>query len=290
MQLIVVTGLSGSGKSIALKQLEDSGFYCIDNLPGTFLEEIVIHLKKIGRHRIAVSLDSRSDLAMDDLQACLADLAEKGVDIRVLCLTASNDSLIQRYSESRRQHPLSQKPDAEPETLVEAIEKERELLAPFLPYSHLIDTTGLLPNTLRYWVRKFADAKEDSLILTFESFGFKRGLPLASDLVFDVRCLPNPYWEENLRAFTGRDKPIIDYLEKFSEVQSMVDDIDNFVTKWLPKYRAQNRHYLTVSIGCTGGQHRSVYIAETLARRFKERYEGIVLRHRTLDALSSSKK
>lgn len=285
MQLIVVTGLSGSGKSIALKQLEDSGFYCIDNLPAAFLEQVALHLQSMGRDRIAVALDSRSDLAIDDLHKCFSQLSERGVDMRALCLTASNDSLVQRYSETRRQHPLSQKPDAVPETLVEAIEKERELLAPFLPSCHLIDTTGLLPNTLRYWVRKFADAKEDSLILTFESFGFKRGIPLASDLVFDVRCLPNPYWEETLRPYTGRDAPIIEYLEKYPEVKEMVDDIDAFVTKWLPKYRAQNRHYLTVSIGCTGGQHRSVYIAETLAKRFKGKYEGIVLRHRTLDAL-----
>ena len=285
MQLIVVTGLSGSGKSIALNQLEDSGFYCIDNLPAPFLEQVVTHLQAIGRDRIAVALDSRSDLSMEDLQKCFTTLAQRGVDMRALCLTASNDALVQRYSETRRQHPLSQKPDSAPGTLFEAIEKEREMLDPFLPFCHLIDTTGLLPNTLRYWVRKFADAKEDSLILTFESFGFKRGIPLASDLVFDVRCLPNPYWEEELRPYTGKDKPIIEYLQKYPDVEEMVNDIDAFVTKWLPKYRAQNRHYLTVSIGCTGGQHRSVYIAETLAKRFKERYDGIVLRHRTLDAL-----
>ncbi len=288
-QLILVTGLSGSGKSIALKQLEDSGFYCIDNLPASFLSEITLHLQSLGRNHLAVALDSRTDLTFDEINSCFDELKGKGIDIRILCLTASTDILVQRYSESRRQHPLSMKEGAQPETLIEAIERERILLEPFLPYCHMIDTTGLLPGTLRQWVRKFAGAKEDSLILTFESFGFKRGLPLASDLVFDVRCLPNPYWDEKLRSFTGRDKPVIEFLERHAEVAEMVNDIDGFVTKWLPLYRAQNRHYLTVSIGCTGGQHRSVYIAENLAKRFSSRLDGIVLRHRTLDAIAKSK-
>ena len=145
----------------------------------------------------------------------------------------------------------------------------------------------MLPNTLNHWIRNFVRAKKGRILLTFESFGFKRGLPMASDLVFDVRCLPNPYWEEDLRKYTGKDQPVIDYLRSKPEVHEMISDIQNFVEKWLPSYEAQNRHYLTVSIGCTGGQHRSVYIAETLARHFSKLYEGVIVRHRTLDAVAS---
>ena len=161
------------------------------------------------------------------------------------------------------------------------------MLEPFVRFSHIIDTTGMLPNTLNHWIRNFVRAKKGRILLTFESFGFKRGLPMASDLVFDVRCLPNPYWEEDLRKYTGKDQPVIDYLRSKPEVQEMISDIQNFVEKWLPSYEAQNRHYLTVSIGCTGGQHRSVYIAETLARHFSKSYEGVIVRHRTLDAVAS---
>ena len=161
------------------------------------------------------------------------------------------------------------------------------MLEPFVVFSHIIDTTGMLPNTLNHWIRNFVRAKKGRILLTFESFGFKRGLPMASDLVFDVRCLPNPYWEEDLRKYTGKDQPVIDYLRSKPEVQEMISDIQNFVEKWLPSYEAQNRHYLTVSIGCTGGQHRSVYIAETLARHFSKLYEGVIVRHRTLDAVAS---
>ncbi|MCD8339514.1 MAG: RNase adapter RapZ, partial [Burkholderiales bacterium] len=277
MQVIVVTGLSGSGKSIALKQLEDSGFYCIDNLPPSYLSSVTRHLQTVGREHVAVSLDSRSDMTFKEVADCFEELSKSGIDVRVLYLTASTEALVQRYSETRRQHPLSLKSNA-PATLTGAIEKEREMLSPFLPHSHLIDTTGMRPSTLQHWVRKFASAKQDSLILTFESFGFKEGIPLASDLVFDVRCLPNPFWEKSLRSFTGRDKPVMDFLKGYPEVGEMIDDIDNFVQKWLPKYREQNRHYLTVSIGCTGGQHRSEYVAEALATRFSERTEGVILR------------
>lgn len=284
MQLIVVTGLSGSGKSIALRQLEDLGYYCIDNLPGNYLVPVAMHLHSVGRDLLAVSLDSRSDVSIPEISKSFKELINKNVDLRVLCLTASTDALVQRYSETRRQHPLSKRSDSCPGTLIEAIEKERKLLEPFIAASHVIDTTGMLPNTLNHWIRNFVRAKGGRILLTFESFGFKRGLPMASDLVFDVRCLPNPYWEEGLRKFTGKDKPVIDYLKSKPQVQEMISDIRNFVEKWLPLYEAQNRHYLTVSIGCTGGQHRSVYIAETLADYFSHRYEGVIVRHRTLDA------
>lgn len=289
MQLIVVTGLSGSGKSIALRQLEDLGFYCIDNLPGNYLVPVCRHLKSIGREQVAVSLDARSDVSLPEISKSFEELKSDGVDLRILCLTASTDALVQRYSETRRQHPLSLKGSGSPETLIEAIEKERRLLEPFLEHAHVIDTTGMLPNTLNHWIRNFVRAEPGRILLTFESFGFKRGLPMASDLVFDVRCLPNPYWVEELRPFTGKDQPVIDYLKAQTLVTEMVSDIQNFVDKWLPRYEEQNRHYLTVSIGCTGGQHRSVYIAETLAKHFSDRHEGVIVRHRTLDAKAPKK-
>lgn len=187
MQLIVVTGLSGSGKSIALRQLEDLGYYCIDNLPGNYLVPVAEHLHSVGRDLLAVSLDSRSDASIPEISKSFKTLKEHNVDIRVLCLTASTDALVQRYSETRRQHPLSQRSASGPETLVEAIEKERKMLEPFVGFSHIIDTTGMLPNTLNHWIRNFVRAKKGRILLTFESFGFKRGLAMASDLVFDVQ-------------------------------------------------------------------------------------------------------
>ncbi len=286
MQLILVTGLSGSGKSIALKQLEDLGYYCIDNLPGKYLVPVAQHLHSIGRDLLAVSLDSRSDVSFSDLKSSINELKTRDVSLRTLCLTASTDALVQRYSETRRQHPLSRKGGEAPDTLVDAIEKERKLLEPYMVGAHIIDTTGMLANTLKHWVRNFVRAKEGTILLTFESFGFKKGLPMASDLVFDVRCLPNPYWVEELRPFTGKDLPVIEFLSKEPSVQEMISDIKQFVEKWLPAYELQNRHYLTVSIGCTGGQHRSVFIAETLFKYFCNKREGVIVRHRTLDALT----
>lgn len=228
MQLIVVTGLSGSGKSIALRQLEDLGYYCIDNLPGNYLVPVAEHLHSVGRDLLAVSLDSRSDASIPEISKSFKELKEHNVDLRVLCLTASTDALVQRYSETRRQHPLSQRSSSGPETLVEAIEKERKMLEPFVGFSHIIDTTGMLPNTLNHWIRNFVRAKKGRILLTFESFGFKRGLPMASDLVFDVRCLPNPTGKRtfgNTPAKTNRS--LITFSSK-PEVQEMISDIQNF--------------------------------------------------------------
>jgi UPF0042 nucleotide-binding protein len=284
MQLILVTGLSGSGKSIALRQLEDCGFYCIDNLPSDFLLPVTEHLSQSGWEKVAVALDSRSDVTSKSIHETLALLKSHAIDLRILCLTASTEMIIKRYSESRRQHPLSMKKENAPETLTEAIKIERDLIAPFFSEAHLIDTTGLLPSTLREWIKRFVNAREDSLILSLESFGFKKGLPLASDLVFDVRCLPNPYWDEALRPLTGKDAPVIEFLRRYPEVEEMIGDICTFIQKWLPRYRAQNRHYLTISIGCTGGQHRSVYVVEEIGKRFASLQDSVVIRHRTLDA------
>lgn len=283
MRLVIVTGLSGSGKSVAIRQLEDSGYYCVDNLPAQFLSEVSTHLARTGHELVAVAIDARSEVSFADVPAMVQSLRDAGHDVRVLFLTASTDELVQRFSETRRQHPMSMRAAAaaSESTLIEAIEAERELLEPLESIAHVVDTGGLHPNTLREWVRQFSDAPRGHLTLAVESFAFKHGLPVAADLVFDVRNLPNPYYDTALRPLTGRDAPVADFLRAAPEVGRMVDDIAAFVSNWLPSYRAQNRHYLTVAIGCTGGRHRSVYVVEELARRLGES-EQVVVRHRII--------
>lgn len=284
MQLILVTGLSGSGKSIAIRQLEDSGCYCIDNLPAEFLQPVAESLAASGTRAAAVAIDARSHATFDRTLEALDSLKAEGFDIRVLYLTASSEELVRRFSETRRRHPLSTHAQhlSQEVTLQEAIRKERELLDPVASIAHVMDTTGLLPSQLRRWVQQFIGEPEAKLTLTFESFAYKHGIPVVADIVFDVRCLPNPYYIPELRPLTGRDKPISDYLEAQPLVSEMIDDIAGFVEKWLPHFKAQNRHYLTICIGCTGGQHRSVYVAEALGRRFSAGTAAIV-RHRMLD-------
>lgn len=286
MRVFIISGLSGSGKSIAIKQLEDSGFFCIDNLPASFLIPVVRDLrdKNIGAAAISIDARSESDFSstLDDLQ----QLAVNGIEPKVLFLTASTDELVQRYSETRRRHPLAARLSNESQdtilSLQEAIEFERHLLAPLSERSSLLDTTNLLPSQLRNWVKDFAESRHCLMTLAFESFGFKHGIPVAADLVFDVRCLPNPYYDHELRPLTGKDEPVAAFLREKPEVQDMVKDIEGFIRKWLPAYIAQNRHYLTVAIGCTGGQHRSVYVAEELGRHFREE-NGVIVRHRIVD-------
>ena len=265
MQLIVVTGLSGSGKSIALRQLEDLGYYCIDNLPGNYLIPVAEHLHSVGRDLLAVSLDSRSDASIPEISKSFKTLKEHNVDIRVLCLTASTDALVQRYSETRRQHPLSQRSSSGPETLVEAIEKERKMLEPFVGFSHIIDTTGMLPNTLNHWIRNFVRAKKGRILLTFESFGFKRGLPMASDLVFDVRCLPNPFYVPELKHKTGLDEEVVDFVMSHPEAQELLKRYESFLEYALPLYVKEGKSQLTIAVGCTGGKHRSITFARKIA-------------------------
>ena len=282
-QLIIVTGLSGSGKSIAIRQLEDSGYYCLDNLPADFLQSVVRHLAQHGLKKLAVSIDARSQLNLETAKEAMQALVQDGCDVRVLFLTASTPELVRRFSETRRRHPLTgpQEDGLNDRTLNDAISLERELLAPATQIAHVIDTTGLLPNTLRDWVRTFAKAEQSMMTLAFESFAFKNGIPVAADLVFDVRNLPNPYYEPTLRPLTGLDAPVAEYLNRFGDVRDMISDIERFLTKWLPSYEAQNRHYLTIAVGCTGGQHRSVYVANTLGTLFKSKVMTVV-RHRNL--------
>lgn len=286
VRIIIVTGLSGSGKSIAVRQLEDSGYYCVDNLPIGFLVSVVQSLAEHGHTRIAVSVDARSQVNISDAGNAIEALKARGCDVRMLFLTASTPELVQRFSETRRRHPLTlPRPDGTANmTLAEAIALERDKLAPAAELGHVIDTTGLAANTLRNWVRQFSQAEQSMMTLAFESFAFKHGLPVVADLVFDVRNLPNPYYDKALRPLTGLDAPIIEYLDNLPIVQDMVDDIARFIERWLPSYEAQNRHYLTVAVGCTGGQHRSVYVAQALAKRFAGK-TVTVLRHRQLSRM-----
>ena len=284
LRLVIVTGLSGSGKSVAIRQLEDSGYYCLDNLPLDYLISVLKHLSERGLDRIAIAIDARGISKPEQAIECINALRKENVDVRILFLTATNSELVKRFSETRRRHPLSVRRGEKTErTLSEAIGLERDLLAPIEDFAHVIDTTRVLPNTLRRWVTEFADIPASSMTLAFESFAFKYGIPVAADLVFDVRNLPNPFYEEGLQSLTGLDRPVAAFLESKPEVKEMLSDITHFIDKWLPSYEAQNRHYLTVAIGCTEGQHRSIYIADRLAAAFKEKVLTVV-RHRRLEA------
>jgi RNase adapter protein RapZ len=287
MRLILVSGMSGSGKSVAIRLLEDIGIYCVDNLPSPLLTQVCELLANAGYADLAVSIDARSEASMAGIPDVLGALRAAGHDVRVLFLTAATDALVQRFSETRRRHPLSLRLDAQsqgaaPEpTLEESIEQERELLAPLYPLGHVIDTSSLPANTLRQWVRAFVDGGRSRLTLAFESFAFKNGVPVAADLVFDVRNLPNPHYETDLRSLSGLDAPVIDFLARSPLVEEMIDDIARLVEKWLPSYVEDGRQYLTVAIGCTGGQHRSPYVVEQLAARLRG-YGPVLIRHRGL--------
>ncbi|OGA12639.1 MAG: RNase adaptor protein RapZ [Betaproteobacteria bacterium RIFCSPLOWO2_02_FULL_63_19] len=277
MQLVLVSGLSGSGKSIALNVLEDSGYYCIDNLPVKLLQESVQLLRDAGNTRVAMSIDARSGGSLGLIPGYLDDLKAQGVEVRPLFLEAKDGALIRRFSETRRHHPLAQGNI----TLEECLARERDLLSPIAEISHRIDTSELQPNALRSWIRDLLHVAPGNALLLFESFAYKQGVPLDADLVFDVRCLPNPFYVAQLRPMTGLDSEVAAFLEREPQVSKMLADIGEFVETWLPAYRGDNRGYLTVAIGCTGGRHRSVYFAERLAARFRP-YAAVVVRHRNL--------
>ena len=278
MRIVIISGLSGSGKSIALNILEDASYYCVDNLPSQMLRPLVEHLGERGYDKIAAAIDIRGGDSIAMLPQQLHELRAKHVDLEFLFLDAKTDTLLKRYFETRRRHPLAD----EQHTLTESIAEERRRLEPLAELGHHIDTSDLRPNALRDWIRQFIIRDSDrSLTLVFESFGFKHGVPLDAELVFDVRCLPNPYYEMSLRSLTGRDAPVIAYLEAEPEVLRMREDIAHFIETWLPCYAGDNRSYLTVAIGCTGGQHRSVYFAEWLGSRFRD-HARVLVRHREL--------
>ena len=284
-ELILITGISGSGKSVALHALEDAGYFCVDNLPPELLRDFIRLEHERFTHRVAVAVDVRTAGSLPHLVPLIEQLKLEGVRIRPIFLDASTDALLRRFSETRRPHPLTAVPGGGDgsRALVEAIELERDLLSGLREISTVIDTSQLRPALLRSWVRSMVGARDASLTLVFESFAFKHGVPLDADYVFDMRVLPNPYYIRELRPLTGRDAPVAAYLEAQPEVAEMLSQIQVFLQRWLPAFEDDQRSYLTVAIGCTGGQHRSVYSVEWLAQRFDARYATLI-RHRELDA------
>ena len=274
-QLILLSGLSGAGKSVALKSLEDLGYFCIDNLPAPLLPQTVALLDEDGYPQVAISVDVRSAHNFASFPNHLEALFEFGLDVQMLFLEANNETLVKRFSETRRSHPLS----SGELTVSEAIALEREMLGAFSEVAHRIDSSDLSANQLRSWIRQFVALDRSQLTVIFESFGFKHGLPLDADFVFDARCLPNPYYDKALRPLTVKDQPVIEFLQRQAVVVRFQEQIKTFMQAWLPEFEADNRSYITVAIGCTGGQHRSVYIAEQLAKHFAE-HRQVLLRHR----------
>ena len=290
LELVVITGMSGSGKSVALRALEDAGYFCVDNLPPDLLLSFVELERKHAQRRVAIAMDVRSAESLPQVPGQLRELMRQGVAVRPLFLDATTDTLVRRFSETRRRHPLSQQPASEEDTdpllrqraLVDAIELERELLADLREQAHVIDSSTIRPAQLQSDVKTLLSAPASQLTLVFESFAFKRGVPTDADYVFDVRMLPNPHYEPSLRDLTGMDAPVADFLSQQPGVQAMYADIERFLQTWLEPLAQDQRSYVTVAIGCTGGQHRSVYMVEQLARYFHGS-ERVVLRHRELD-------
>jgi len=278
MDLLLIGGVSGSGKSVALAALEDSGYHTINNLPPSMLVPTLADLARSGQDRVAVALDVKSGPGLPNLAGAIRDLRAAGWTVRFLYLDAKTDTLVKRFSETRRRHPFS----SGERTLTEAIEHERALLSAVRDEGVVFDTSDLSAAALRGWMKDFIAVDPSKLTILFESFGFKHGVPLDADLVFDVRCLPNPHYEEHLAPLTGHDAPVIEFLDQIPEVERMYTDIYHFVASWLPDYARDNRNYLTVAIGCTGGRHRSVFLAERLARTFGARYQ-VLVRHRELE-------
>lgn len=283
MRLLIISGRSGSGKSTALNMLEDHGYYCIDNLPASLLPAFVRRISSdtLELPRVAVSIDARN--IPDDLKkvpAILQELRESSLDTEIIFLDASGPTLIKRFSESRRRHPLTTSTVG----LREAIGRERELLEPIAALAGLsIDTSTMSVHQLRDIIRsRLIDKNTSALSVMFESFGFKSGVPVDADIVFDVRCLPNPYWEPELRPLTGLDQPVMDFLSQQDDVNEMLADIRTFLEKWLPRFEASNRSYMTVAVGCTGGQHRSVYLCERLREAFIGNITNLQVLHREL--------
>jgi UPF0042 nucleotide-binding protein len=280
MSLLIVSGLSGSGKSIALQALEDMGYYCIDNLPAALLPHVSVQLKQAHSDNAAVGIDARNQVFLDALPDSLAQLQSQGLEYRIIFLEAEESVLVRRFKETRRKHPMSDRSTP----LLEAMRMEKRMLEPLSRDATVrFDTTHTTSHDLRHLVHGFARSTETpGMTLVFESFGFKKGTPLDADYVFDVRCLPNPHWHEELRHFTGLDAPVIDFLEREVKVRSMFEQLCRFLENWLPSFEAEHRSYLTIAIGCTGGQHRSVYLVKKLADYFSDKGIKALVRHREL--------
>ena len=278
MQVVLLSGVSGSGKSVALKALEDAGFYSVDNLPADLIASLVDYARERGEQKVAISADARSRESLGRLPQIVEAVRGRGNDVRVIFLDASNESLARRFAETRRPHPLAR----EGQALPDAIAEERQVLAWLAEIGHRIDTSALTAAQLRGWVQDLVVTDRSRLVLTFESFGYKGGVPLDADYVFDARCiLPNPHYDPQLRPLTGRDAAVIEFLERETQAELLIEDIQRFLQRWLPKFLLDQRATLTVAIGCTGGRHRSVFVAEQLGARFASEHE-VVVRHRDL--------
>jgi UPF0042 nucleotide-binding protein len=280
MQLILVSGLSGSGKSVALHALEDAGYFSVDNLPATLVPALLAsHQSNPGSgKRIAISIDARTRDTLAALPSIVAELHAREIDCRVIFLEANDAALARRFSETRRPHPMSAMIDG---GIAECVAEERRLLSGVADLAHRMDTSDVSPNTLRAWIKDWLRIDQSRITLAFQSFGFKHGIPIDADLVFDSRFLPNPFYDPKLRSLTGKDAPVREFLEADLNVARLIDDIVSFLMRWLPFYVRDNRAALTIAIGCTGGQHRSVYIVEELAHRFGSEQQ-ILIRHRDL--------
>lgn len=284
MKLVIISGRSGSGKSTALRALEDAGFNCIDNFPVKLLPSLVDDtLEDPARAdgHYAVCIDARSQY-LDTLPDFVASIDRSQITFQIIFLDALTGTLVKRFSETRRRHPLTN----ERTDLLQAIESEKELLHELADLADLtIDTTLMRGSELVEAIRsRIAENTDRGISILFRSFGYKFGVPVDADLVFDIRCLPNPYWEPELRPLTGRDPDVIGYLEAAPDVDAMLEDISVFLERWIPRFEADNRTYITVAIGCTGGQHRSVYMVERLGQRFRKTYASVLVRHRELGA------
>jgi UPF0042 nucleotide-binding protein len=284
MKLIVISGRSGSGKSTCLHVLEDIGYYCVDNIPASMLGTLTERISKDLNpefQQVAVSIDARNvSKDLEQFPAIFEQLENSEIDRQIIFLDANDNTLLKRFSETRRKHPLTSKDIG----LMEAIKKERELLAPIIMLANLtIDTSSLSLHKLRDTVRNRVNkCNTAGMAVQFQSFGYKHGVPADADIVFDVRCLPNPYWVIQLRGLTGLQQEVIEYLDGQEEVQEMLVDISNFLKKWLPKFDANNRSYITIAIGCTGGQHRSVYLCEKLKSHFESETMSVQVRHKEI--------
>jgi UPF0042 nucleotide-binding protein len=288
LELVLITGMSGSGKSVALRALEDAGYYCVDNLPPELLLSFVTLEEQSATPRVAIAMDVRSAASLPQVPAQLAELAQRGISVRSLFLDSTTDTLVRRFSETRRRHPLSARVRGAAEAtdlhhaLVDAIELERELLSDLRERAHVIDTSVIRSAQLQAHVKSLLSVPGSQLTLVFESFAFKRGIPVDADYVFDVRMLPNPHYEPELRDLTGADAPVIAFLQAHPEAERMYAHIEAFLTDWLPALARDHRSYVTVALGCTGGQHRSVYLVERLATAFSAQWTTL-RRHRELD-------
>ena len=284
MEIVLITGMSGSGKSVALRALEDYGFYCVDNLPPELLIPFVELEQERNEERVAIAIDVRSANSLPLMPDQLKKLTNMGFKTTSIFLDSSSDTLLRRYSETRRRHPLSGRVAPEGElALTESIEFERELLSHLREKAHVIDTSFLRAPQLQSYVKSLVNSSGAKMTLVFESFGFKRGIPIDADYVFDVRMLPNPHYESALRPLTGKDEPVQQFLEKYPDVKTMQEQIQTFMKHWLPALEKDHRNYITVAIGCTGGQHRSVYLVEKLSQYFSAQWLTLK-RHRELDS------